>query len=190
MGTQQGRTSLRASVFRTPKTNAREPDPDNPLRQVLSGRQLVDGFETEVSGRLTERWQVMAGYALLNSKVAESVYYPLSVGSRLANVPRNTFNLWTTFDLPWHFQLGAGTNFVDSRTASSTVPIDPVTGLAKEVPAYWVFNAMVKYQVSERVNVQVNVNNLADRYYYDEIHPAHIVPGEARKALVGLNFRF
>ncbi len=187
---QHGRTSLRASLFQTTKTNAREPDPDNPLLQVLSGRQLVNGFEAEVSGRLTERWQVMAGYALLNSKLADSVYYPLAVGSRLANVPRNTFNLWSTFDLPWHLQLGAGTNFVDSRTASTTVPIDPVTGLVKEVPAYWVFNAMVKYLVSERVNVQVNVNNLADRYYYDEIHPAHIVPGEARNALVGFNFTF
>ena len=187
---RRGRTSVQASVFRTQKTNAREPDPDNPLLQVLAGKQLVDGFETEISGRLTERWQLMAGYALLNSELEESVYYPLAVGSRLANVPRNTFNLWTTFDLPWHFQFGTGTNFVDSRTASSTVPIDPITGLVKEVPSYWVFNAMVKYQVSERVNVQVNVNNLADRYYYDQIHPAHLVPGEARNALVGLNFSF
>ena len=73
---QHGRTSLRASLFQTTKTNAREPDPDNPLLQVLSGRQLVNGFEAEVSGRLTERWQVMAGYALLNSKLADSVYYP------------------------------------------------------------------------------------------------------------------
>jgi catecholate siderophore receptor len=150
----------------------------------------VEGFEEEVSGRLTQSWQLMGGYALLNSRLTESVYYPAAVGSRLANVPRNTFNLWSTYDLPWHFQFGAGTNFVDSRSASSTVPIDPITGLVKQVPSYWVFNAMLKYRISERVNVQVNVNNLADRYYYDEIHPAHIVPGEARNALVGLNFRF
>ena len=34
---------------------------------------------------------------------------------------------------------------MDSRTASSTTPLDPVTGLVKQVPGYWVFNAMAKY---------------------------------------------
>src|SRR5271154_4967099 len=83
-----------------------------------------------------------------------------------------------------------GTNFVDSRTASSTVPLDPVTGLVKEVPGYWVFNAMVKRKLTEHLDLQVNVNNIANRYYYDQLHPAHIVLGPGRSALIGLKFKF
>ena len=112
------------------------------------------------------------------------------VGAQLANVPRNTFSTWSTFDLPWHLSIGGGADFVDSRTASSTTPLDPVTGLVKQVPGYWVFNAMAKYPLSEHVDLRANVYNLADKYYYDQIHPAHIVPGAARSALLGITFKF
>src|SRR6185437_8169397 len=79
---------------------------------------------------------------------------------------------------------------VSSRTASSTAPFDPVTGLIKEVPGYWVFNAMASHRLTEHIDLQVNVNNIANRYYYDELHPAHIVLGPGRSALIGLKFKF
>jgi catecholate siderophore receptor len=185
-----GQTTLRAAIFRTEVTNAREPDPNNPLLNILSGFQVVDGFEFQAAGRMTQRWNLQAGYALLNSELAHSVGYPGAVGSRLANVPRNNFTAWTTYDLPWRLQIGGGGNYVGSRTASSTSPIDPITGLVKQVPGYWVLNAMGRYQISERMDLQVNITNLADRCYYDQIHPAHIVPGEGRTAILGLNYRF
>ena len=78
------------SVFRTDKTNAREPDPNNPLQNVLGGNQRVDGFQVSVSGHLTDRWQLLSSYALLDGEVVSSQYYPQSVGAELANVPRNT----------------------------------------------------------------------------------------------------
>ena len=40
---QENRYSLRAALFRTDKLNAREPDPNNPLEDVLAGQQRVDG---------------------------------------------------------------------------------------------------------------------------------------------------
>jgi catecholate siderophore receptor len=49
---------------------------------------------------------------------------------------------------------------------------------------------MAKYQASEHIDLRVNVYNLADNYYYDQIHPAHIVPGAARSALLGISFKF
>ncbi len=144
--------SLRSAIFRTDKTNAREPDPNNPLLNVLAGNQRVDGFEFEVKGRLTSRWEVLSGYAYLDSRVVSSQYYPAAVGAQLANVPRHTFNLWTEYHLPRHWEIGTGGNFVSSRTASSTVPLDPTTGLVKEVPGYWVFNAMAKHPLNEHVS--------------------------------------
>jgi catecholate siderophore receptor len=105
-------------------------------------------------------------------------------------VPENLFNLWTEYRLPRGFEVGAGGNFVDSRTASSTAPLDPVTGLIKQVPSYVVFNAMAKYEISERIQLQANIYNVGNRNYIDEIHPAHIVPGAGTSALFGMKFNF
>ena len=49
---------------------------------------------------------------------------------------------------------------------------------------------MARFPVNEHLDVQINGNNLTNRYYYDQMHPRHIVPGEGRMALIGINFRF
>ena len=182
--------SMRAAAFRTDKTNAREPSIDDPALNALSGSQRVNGIQLEVNGRLTSRWQIFSGYAYLDSKVVNSLAFPLSIGAQLANVPRNAFNLWSSYRLTKKLEVGGGSQFIDSRTASSTAPNDPITKLLKQVPGYWVFNAMASYPLSEHIDFQVNVYNLANKYYYDQLHPGHIVLGPSRSALMGLNFKF
>jgi catecholate siderophore receptor len=184
------RLSLRAAIFQTVKLNAREPDPANSLLNVLAGTQRVNGAEIEARTRLTSRWDLLGSYANLVGKVISSNYYPASIGAQLANVPRNTFNFWSIYRWPGRWETGVGGNYVSSRTASSTAPLDPTTGLVKEVPGYWVFSAMAKRRLTEHLDLQVNVNNIANRYYYDQLHPAHIVLGPGRSALVGLKFKF
>ena len=49
---------------------------------------------------------------------------------------------------------------------------------------------MAKHPINERLDLQINVNNIANRYYYDELHPAHIVLGPGRSALIGVKFKF
>jgi catecholate siderophore receptor len=186
----QRRLSVRTALFQTEKLNAREPDPTNPLLNVLAGAQRVRGAQFEVRGRLTSRWEMLSSYAYLDGKVVSSSYYPDAIGAPLANVPRNTFNFWSTHRLPWRLETGFGGNYVSSRTSSATKPLDPATGLLKEAPAYWVFNAMAKRRLTEHLDLQVNVNNITNRYYYDQLHPAHIVLGPGRSALVGLLFKF
>ncbi|HSM80026.1 MAG TPA: TonB-dependent receptor, partial [Bryobacteraceae bacterium] len=185
-----GKLAVDSSWFRTEKTNAREPDPNNPTLNVLAGNQRVSGVQASVQGHITSRWEILAGYAYLDSRLVSSNYYPRAIGGRLANVPANTFNIWSSYRLPAHWNLGAGGNFVSSRTASSTAPFDPITGLVKEVPGYWVFNAMLSHPLAEHIDLQVNAYNLANRYYYDELHPAHIVLGPGRSVLAALKFHF
>jgi catecholate siderophore receptor len=176
-------------LFQTVKLNAHEPDPTNSLLNVLAGTQRVNGAQFEVRTRLASRWDLMTSYAYLDGRMVSSNFYPAAVGAQLANVPRNTLSFWTTYRRR-KWEAGGGGNYVSSRTASSTAPYDPVTGLVKEVPAYWVFNAMAKRRLNEHTELQVNVNNIANRYYDDQIHPAHIVPGAGRSALVDLKFKF
>jgi catecholate siderophore receptor len=99
---------------------------------------------------------------------------------------------------------GVGGNYVASRTASSTVPYVPtgyapnpkgpgfvVTSVAvKQVPCYWLFDAMLKRPITERLELQANFNNLLNRNYIDLPHPSHLISGAGANALIGINFKF
>jgi catecholate siderophore receptor len=79
--------------------------------------------------------------------------------------------------------VGAGGQFVDSRYATNTAPI-------KSVPSYWTFDMMAKYAWSEHITFKVNLTNLTDKYYYDAIHPQHVVPGAGRTAMFAVNLNY
>jgi catecholate siderophore receptor len=144
--------------------------------------------------------------------VIASPDFPTSVGYPLANVPKQTFNVFVTHRLPARLNFGVGGNYVGSRTASSTVPYVPLTfgpltsyvnssGAAaqgyevlsvgiKHVPEYWVFNAMVKRPLTDRLELQANLYNALNRFYIDLPHPSHLIPGAGASVLIGANFRF
>ena len=96
----QSRLSFTGAVFNTVKRNAREPDPTNSLIDVLAGNQRVNGVQVGIRGHITRRWEVLTSCAYLDGKLVSSSYYPAAIGAQLANVPRDTFNIWTTYRLP------------------------------------------------------------------------------------------
>jgi catecholate siderophore receptor len=207
------RLLLDGAWFRTTKQNARETDPTNSNNIVLAGNQRVQGVQASVIGRLQQGMDLVLGYAYLNSEVLSSQFFPTSVGYQLANVPKQTFNAFLTRNIFARVKGGFGANYVASRTASSTVPFmpltfgpltsytDPVTGAQKkgyevlstgmkQNPGYWVFNLMVSRPVTDRLELQANIYNLANRFYIDQPHPSHLIPGAGLSALIGANFRF
>ena len=198
------RLLMEGALFRTEKDNARETDPTNSNNIVGAGNQVVKGLQVSVVGRLPEGMNLVAGYAYLDSAVIFSKFFPQAVGYPLANVPKQTFNLFVTHRLLWRLDTGLGGNYVASRTASSAVPYVPtgyavnpngpgyvVTSVAmKQVPGYWVFNAMLRRPVTDRLELQANVYNLLNRFYIDLPHPSHLIPGAGASALIGVNFKF
>jgi catecholate siderophore receptor len=192
------------SWFRTEKDNAHETSPTNSNEIVAAGNQLVKGVQFSAVGRLPQGMDLVLGYAYLDSSVLYSQFFPTAVGYPLANVPKQTFNVFVTHRLPWLLNGGVGGNYVGSRTASSTVPYVPtgfapnpngpgyvVTSVAmKQVPGYWVFNAMLKRPIGEKLEFQANVNNILNRFYIDLPHPSHLIPSAGASALFGINFRF
>jgi catecholate siderophore receptor len=198
------RLMAEGAVFRTEKDNARETDPTNANNIVAAGNQLVKGVQFSMVGRLPQGMDIVAGYAYLDSDVIYSKFFPTSVGYPLANVPKQTFNLFVTHRLPWRLNGGMGGNYMASRTASSTVPFVPtgyapnpngpgfvVTSVAmKQVPGYWIFDVMLRRPITERLELQANVNNLLNRDYIDLPHPSHLIPGAGANALIGINFKF
>jgi catecholate siderophore receptor len=211
----QGRLMVAGAVFRTEQDNARETDPTNSNNIVEAGNQLVKGMQASATGRLGEGADFVFGYAYLDSSVLASKLFPTSIGFPLANVPKQTFNAFLTHNLPFKFAGGFGGNYVASRTASSTTPYVPtgfsaavpfasaavspcgavtcyqVTSVAmKQVPGYWVFNLMLKREITKHIELQANVYNLLNRFYIDQPHPSHLIPGAGASALIGANWKF
>ena len=181
---------LRTSLFRTDKKNARETNPGNSSQIVLAGQQRVTGLELEISGKFTDAWAVNFSSTYMTSEVLSSQYFPSSVGKRLANVPDMTLSLWSTYALDKQWEIGGGTTYVGARTSSSTAPFDATTGLIREVPSYWTFSAMASHKWNDRVETQLNIGNLFNTTYYDQVHNAHIVPGEGRTFTLSTSVKF
>jgi catecholate siderophore receptor len=175
--------SLTAALFRTEKTNARMNDPDGATTQVLDGEQTVNGLELSYSGKLTHNWKVFGGYTYMESEVVKTTL-AADEGNHMPSTPRNNFTFWSTYDLvPDKLTVGAGATFVDSQFGNVANSV--------EIPSYWRYDAMASYRLTKNVDLQLNVQNLTDKRYFDQVfqtHYAHVAAG--RTALLSANFHF
>ncbi|MGG7649210.1 TonB-dependent receptor [Pseudomonas sp. ES4] len=175
--------SLTAALFRTEKTNARMNDPDGATTQVLDGEQRVNGVELSYSGKLTRNWRVFGGYTYMESEVVKTTL-AADEGNHMPSTPRNNFTFWSTYDLvPDKLTVGAGATFVDSQFGNIANSV--------EIPSYWRYDAMASYALTKNVDLQLNVQNLTDKRYFDQVfqtHYAHVAAG--RTALLSANFHF
>ena len=51
-------------------------------------------------------------------------------------------------------------------------------------------NLMGSFLFTDHLSLQVNVFNLSNNAYIDQIHPAHVIPAAGTSGLFGLNFKF
>ncbi len=173
---------LALALFHTVKTNARTEDPAIAGDiVVLQGEQQVDGLELGINGNITDDWNVFAGYTFLLSSI-ENSNNPLEVGNELSNTPRNTLNLWTTYALPLNLEVGAGAQYVGERYNNNAN--------VRELPEYWVGNAMLAYKINKDMTLRLNVNNLADTEYIDSTSGGHFIPAPGRTATLTSEFKF
>jgi catecholate siderophore receptor len=179
--------SLTAAIYQTEQTNLRETVPGEILQQLV-GDGIAKGFTVEAAGHITDAWQVIAGYAYTFSAIESSPVGDL--GHRLANVPMHTANLFTTYTFPFGLEIGGGLNYVSSRFASSTPRVVGGVNFFSKMPGYVTGNFMAKYPLNEQLTLQVNINNLSDAYYYDLIHPSHVVPGAGRSAVFTASIKY
>jgi catecholate siderophore receptor len=177
---KRNRLSVTGAVFRTEKVNARTRNAtSDPF--VLAGRQTVQGVELGLTGSITERWTALASYAFMHSDIARSAN-AAEEGNNLALTPEATFNLWTTFSLPWDFTFGGGAQYMDTvfRNTTNTT----------SVPSYWLVNTMASYKVNEGLTLRLNGQNLADIEYVDRVGGGHYIPGPRRQLILNADFSF
>ena len=179
----ENRLLLTVSIFRLEKLNARVPDPSLPGFDTLGGDQKVDGAQIEAIGDLTAAWSIQASYSYLDSKVIRTEPGGPMLGAPLTTTPLNSSALWSEYRVSHRAVLGFGAVQASSRLGQDTASSYEVT------PGYVVLDAMAKYALRPGTSLQLNLDNLANRVYYDQLHPFHVVPGAGFTVLLSLTVR-
>ena len=174
-----GKLLLTTALFRTEKTNARTPGLPGEPAQVLDGKQRVDGFELGATGRITDRWQVIASYTYLDSEVRDSNTLS-EIGNRLGNVPDHSGSFWTLYTLPQGIEIGGGFRYVGTRYTN--------VANTRKIGDYWVADATLGYDITPKTTLRLNVFNIFDERYIDQVGGGHFVPGAGRSAVATLAF--
>jgi catecholate siderophore receptor len=200
-----GNLALTAAVFRNDRTNYRVNDPVSPENpsgeQALDGQSRVDGLELGASGKLSQKWSAFANYTYLKSEVLQGASDAVdqgtdySKGDDLVNVPEHSFNLWTTYELPYGLQVGYGVHY-EGEVYLTQHNANNIPGSDGEVPlvkteSYFVHRASVSYQATPKLDLQLNINNLTDEEYYSRMrNNGWATPGDARAFILTANYDF
>lgn len=154
--------SVTAALFHITKENVLTSDPVDSNYQVAAGEARSRGFDISVAGNITPQWRVIGGYAYVDAEVTESSSASMPVGTRLANVPRHSFNLLDTYEFAEGplagLGVGMGVKYVGDRKGGAT-------STAFDMDAYTTVDLLAYYPLTERVRLNLNLNNLFDEEY-------------------------
>lgn len=174
------RLSLTAAVFDGEKSNARVSDGLG--HTINAGRQSVKGLELGVTGNLTKDWSLFAGYTHLNSEVKDGGPTKANLGKQFPLTARNSFTLWNTYRVQPQLKLGGGVAAVGKMYANAANSL--------WVPGYAKVDAMASYNVNSHLQLQLNLNNLTDKLYYDKAYGNYASVAAGRSAAMTASFSY
>lgn len=176
--------SVDAAIYQIEKKNVLATDPLDNTLSVATGQVRSRGFDLNVAGNLTPQWRVIGGYAYVDAEVTRDT--TLRSGTRLMNIPRNSFSLLNVYE----FQdgalkglgLGAGGKYVDQRAGQTA-------NTAFSMDAYTVVDLLGYYKVNEQVRLNLDVKNLFNREYEEgAFGNIYAYPGAPRTVQVGISY--
>lgn len=174
--------SLTVAVYQLDRTNTRATDPNDPTRTVQTGSQRTEGFEFGVAGNVTDKWLIAGGYAYQDAKIT-SATAAAREGARVGQVPRNNISLWNKYQFFPAFAAGLGVIYRSDMFATID---DTVT-----LPGYTRVDAALYYSFSDRIGLQLNVENVLDKdYFVNADSNTNISPGMPRTGTLTLSTSF
>ena len=163
-----GRLRMSAAIFRIEQNNFAVPDigyfvpgttdvASRPAQGTVS-----KGYELEMQGQPLPRWDISAGWSHFKAKDADG-------NDVQAHQPRKVFRMATKYEFDGaldRFSMGGSARW-ESRPPQTAA--NPGTGEMGKVgqKAYWLVNVMAAYDISSQLSVQLNINNLFDKRYYN-----------------------
>jgi iron complex outermembrane receptor protein len=176
--------SVDAAIYQIEKKNVLTTDPVINTFSVAAGQVRSRGFDLNVAGNLTPEWRVIGGYAYVDAEVTKD--NTIRAGTRLLNIPRNSFSLLNVYE----FQdgalkglgLGAGGKYVDQRAGQTA-------NTAFSMDAYTVVDLLSYYKVNDKVRLNLDVKNLFNREYEEgAFGNIYAYPGAPRTVQVGIAY--
>ncbi|WP_163027374.1 TonB-dependent receptor, partial [Pseudomonas viridiflava] len=176
--------SVDAALYQIEKQNVLTTDPVDSTFSVAAGEVRSRGLDLNVVGNLTPEWRVMGSYAYVDAEVTKD--NTLRSGTRLLNIPEQTFSLLNVYE----FQdgalrglgLGAGGRYVDQRAGQTA-------NTAFSMDSYTVFDLLAFYKVNEHVKLNLDVKNVFDKDYEEgAFGNVYAYPGAPRTVQVGIAY--
>nr|WP_280514899.1 ferric-rhodotorulic acid/ferric-coprogen receptor FhuE [Aureimonas sp. ME7] len=178
------------AVFRTEQDNLGVADGSNIVpgtgaqAYVAASGTRSQGFEIELSGAVTDRWNITGGLAHYDLKAEDGA----AVNTY---IPRTTVNLFTSYNpqiLDDKLTLGGGARLQSRIYADVASP----TGTRRvEEDGYAVVDLFAKYEFVENVTGQVNLSNLFDRRYYSQLgFGSYVGFGPGRSVIASLSYKY
>jgi len=179
----EGRLGGTFALFHITKENVLTPHPDPLIADSIAvGEQRSQGFDLQLSGKLTDSLRLIAAYAYIDAEVTKDNRANYQ-GTRLANVPAHSGSLFAVYELPHGFEIGSSYNYFAARKVSITSTL--------ELPTYRTVDLFLRWRVRDSLSLTLNLNNLADKEYYERGRSAtEVVPGDPRSFRLTLSQKF
>ena len=166
--------SFTAAVFEIEQESPQVADNDPATLDVIKSQ--TDGFELQLEGQLTETWYMSAAYSYLDG---EQMGRTGSKGLRPRELPENMFSVWNFVQLTPKLGAGLGLTYQDESFINNSN--------TASLPSYTRVDAALYYEWSDKLRIQLNVENLGDTEYFPSSHSTHQAtvgaPFNARVAL-------
>jgi outer membrane receptor for ferric coprogen and ferric-rhodotorulic acid len=147
---------------------------------------ISQGVEFEVTGRPLPGWNVNFGVS--HFKIEDENGGPINTDQ-----PRTLVKLFTTYTLPGALSgltIGGGVNY---RSKAYSTGANPVTNAAFrfQQDGFALVSLMARYALTEKLQLQANIENLLDKTYYSQIgFYSQYRYGAPRSLTLGATYRF
>jgi catecholate siderophore receptor len=152
--------SFTAALFENEQSSPQVADSDPSTLDVVDSE--ISGFEVQLNGRINDSWSALASYTSLDG---EQVDRSGPSGLSPRELPENMFSVWNKFQVTSRFGLGLGVTYQDESFIDNSN--------SAVLPSYTRVDASAYYDVSEKLRVQLNVENLTDELYFPNAHSTH-----------------
>lgn len=136
-----------------------------------------EGYELEISGQVTDRWQLSGGWTHLSLKDKDG-------DDARTFLPRKSLKVSTTYAFPeWrNAKVGASLRWQDEVSGLDTFVVTQ--------DAYAVVDLMGSADLTDQIKLTVNVRNLFDETYLNSVMWGQAYYAAPRNASVRLDYRF
>ncbi|QJU59950.1 TonB-dependent siderophore receptor [Sphingomonas sp. AP4-R1] len=177
--------NLQAAIFQLDRDNVLAlSDPNNAASPTVPiGRQRTKGVELSAAGNITDQLSMVGAYTYSDAKFLDSVSGTVLKGNRVAMIPKQSASLWTRFDPIKPLGVAVGIIHMGRRFAATDNTVS--------MPGFTRFDGAIYYKLTDTLDVQVNVENIFNKRYFQFAHSnTNFTPASPTAVRAGINARF